>query len=118
MSCGELETIVRLRLPITIVQLTNGSYGWIKMLQHLYHDRRYFGVDIGSVDAPAIARGFGVPASRAKSPGDLQAALAASVDQPGPAFVEVMIPNLIALEPPVASWTAALRGVDVTRPVY
>lgn len=118
MACGEMETIARLGLPITIVQLTNGSYGWIKMLQHLYHDRRYFGVDIGLVDAPAIARGFGVPATRVESSTALRGALADSLGRAGPAFVEVMIPDLTALEPPVASWMAALNGVDVPRPVY
>ncbi|HWP03955.1 MAG TPA: thiamine pyrophosphate-binding protein [Gemmatimonadaceae bacterium] len=118
MACGELETIARLGLPITIVQLTNGSYGWIKMLQHLYHDGRYFGVDIQRVDAPQIARGFGVSATRVKSAESLREALEASAQSNGPAFVEVIIPNLTELEPPVAPWMAALSGSGVVRPVY
>ena len=56
--CGELETAVRLQLPIVHVQFTNGSMGWIKMLQHLYMGKRYFGVDSGSIDAVAVARGW------------------------------------------------------------
>lgn len=118
MACGELETASRMDLPITFLQLTNGSFGWIKMLQHLYHDRRYFGVHISSVDAPAIARGFGVPATRAESQRGLQRALEDSLDADGPVFVEVMVPDMTALEPPVASWTSALKGVDMKRPVY
>jgi acetolactate synthase-1/2/3 large subunit len=118
MSCGELETAARLRLPITFVQLTNGSFGWIKMLQHLYHDRRYFGVDIGRIDSPAIAEGFGVPARRVDTQGALEDALITSGSAAGPVFIEVIIPDMTTLEPPVASWTAALSGADTSRPVY
>lgn len=118
MACGEFESAVRLGLPITFVQLTNGSYGWIKMLQHLYYDQRYFGVDIGAVDAPKIAEGFGVPASRVDTREALQAVLEASINAAGPVFVEVTIPGMTVLEPPVASWTDALSGVDTARPVY
>lgn len=118
MSCGELETAARLGLPITFVQLTNGSFGWIKMLQHLYHDRRYFGVDISRIDSPAIAEGFGVRAWRVDTQRALEAALTASQSSAGPAFIEVAIPDMTTLEPPVASWTAALSGADTSRPVY
>lgn len=118
MSCGELETAARLQLPITFVQLTNGSFGWIKMLQHLYHGGRYFGVDINRIDSPAIAEGFGVPACRVDTPHALRDALAASDGGTGPAFVEVIVPDMTTLEPPVASWTAALSGADTSRPVY
>lgn len=118
MSCGELETVARLRLPITFVQLTNGSFGWIKMLQHLYHGRRYFGVDITRIDSPAIAEGFGIPAWRVDTQRELESALAACGSSSGPAFIEVIIPDMTSLEPPVASWTAALSGADTSRPVY
>jgi acetolactate synthase-1/2/3 large subunit len=118
MSCGELETAARLRLPITFVQLTNGSFGWIKMLQHLYHGRRYFGVDISRIDTPAIVQGFGVPACRVDTQRGLEDAVAESQNSDGPAFIEVIVPDMIALEPPVASWTAALSGADTSRPVY
>jgi acetolactate synthase-1/2/3 large subunit len=118
MACGELETVARLQLPITFVQLTNGSLGWIKMLQHLYYERRYFGVDLGPVDAPAVAEAFGVPATRVESTDELRRALEACRGVPGPMFLEVMVPDTIALELPVASWTAAIDGADVVRPVY
>lgn len=118
MACGEFETAVRLQLPISFVQLTNGTYGWIKMLQHLYHDRNYFGVDLGAVDAPAIAQAFGMPGSRVNTQWGLKAALEETIDQPGPTFVEVSVPDLLSLRPPVASWVAALDGVETTRPVY
>ena len=60
MACGELETAARFNLPVVYVQFTNGSLGWIKMLQHLYYDDRFFGVDFTKVDYARIAEGFGV----------------------------------------------------------
>jgi acetolactate synthase-1/2/3 large subunit len=118
MACGELETVVRLRLPITFIQLTNGSYGWIKMLQHLYHEGRYFGVDIARVDVPAITAGFGLHSTRVASQTALQQALEYCARTVAPTYVEVMIPEMCDMEPPVASWTAALSGIDTARPVY
>lgn len=119
MACGELETAARRGLPITFVQLTNGSYGWIKMLQHLYHDRRYFGVDLGGVNACAIAEGFGIPATRVNSAKEFERALKRNGDTPsGPCYIEVIVPDMVQLEPPVAPWAAALSGHDTARPVY
>ena len=48
MSVGELETITRLDLPVVIIQCSNGTFGWIKELQHLYHDDRYFSASIST----------------------------------------------------------------------
>src|SRR5690606_26613941 len=66
MACGELETVARFQLPIVFVQFTNASLGWIKMLQHLYTDRRYFGVDPGPIDAVGVARACGVDGTRVR----------------------------------------------------
>lgn len=118
MACGELETVARLGLAITFVQLTNGSYGWIKMLQHLYHAERYFGVDIGRMDAAAIAGGFGVQGVSVTTTADLRAALTEAADAHAPRYVDVAIPDEISCPPPVAPWTTALSGGDASRPVY
>lgn len=115
MACGELATAAARALDITFVQLTNGSFGWIKMLQHLYYDRRYFGVDLHPVDSVAVARGFGVPAHRVTSLADLGDLVTEQTR--GPLYLDVPIPEQLTEVPPVSSWQAALRG-DRTRPVY
>ena len=74
MACGALEPAKRLRLPITYIHFNNASLGWIKALQHLYFDRRFFGVDFERFDAAAIARGFGLEASRPANVDDIVAA--------------------------------------------
>jgi acetolactate synthase-1/2/3 large subunit len=117
MSCGELETAVRLQLPIVHVQFTNGSMGWIKMLQHLYMGKRYFGVDSGSIDAVAVARGMGLDAARVTSLEEFSEVLKRGRVSRRPFFIDVPVPDQISLVPPVAPWQAALAGED-ERPVY
>jgi acetolactate synthase-1/2/3 large subunit len=117
MGCGELETAVRFQLPIIYVQFTNGSMGWIKMLQHLYTDRRYFGVDPGPIDAVGLANAMGMPAMRVSSLDDFKLAFTQYRALNGPAFIEVPVPDQINLVPPVAPWQAALAG-NAERPVY
>ncbi|MEZ4564663.1 MAG: thiamine pyrophosphate-binding protein [Thermomicrobiales bacterium] len=107
MSVGELETISRLGLPITIIQCSNGSFGWIKELQHLYHDDRYFSVDFNTVDYAAIARGFGMEAAHVSEPADLAGALRRALAADGPYFLDLATESPITETPPVAAWTAA-----------
>ena len=117
MACGELETAVRYQLPVIFVQFTNGSLGWIKMLQHLYMDGRYFGVDPGPIDAPAVARGMGMRAVRVDSLAQFTQEFAAALAAGGPHYIEVPVPDQITLTPPVAPWQATLAGTG-GRPVY
>ncbi len=108
MACGELETAARFNLPIVYVQFSNGSLGWIKMLQHLYTEQRYFGVDFGSIAAVKVAEGMGVAAHRATSLDDLVAALEAALARRGPTYIDVPVPDEIHLTPPVAPWQETL----------
>ena len=117
MSCGDLETACRLALPITYVQFTNGSMGWIKMLQYLYHERRYFGVDPGPSDASLVAKGFGLRSTRVDSLETFREAFADFYSLDGPTFIDVRVPEEFEVVPPVAPWQRALAG-EAGRPVY
>jgi acetolactate synthase I/II/III large subunit len=107
MSVGELETITRLNLPVVIIQCSNGSFGWIKELQHLYHDDRYFSVDFNPVDYAAIARGFGFQAKQVIDPADLSSVIAEALADGRPYFVDVVTESQITETPPVAPWIEA-----------
>jgi acetolactate synthase-1/2/3 large subunit len=109
MSVGELETISRLNLPIVIVQCSNGTFGWIKELQHLYHGDRFFGVDFDPIDYPAVARGFGFRARQVLDPDDVRTAFAEALADGGPYFLDVVTESPITQTPPVAAWEAAER---------
>jgi acetolactate synthase-1/2/3 large subunit len=113
MSVGELETITRLGLPIVIIQCSNGTFGWIKELQHLYHDDRYFGVDFNPVDYAAIARGFGFCAAQVTDPNDVDRAVRDAIADGRPYFLDIVTESPITETPPVAAWTEA----EALRPV-
>lgn len=104
MSVGELETITRFSMPVVIIQCSNGSFGWIKELQHLYHDNRYFSVDFNPVDYAAIARGFGFQATQVVDPTNLETAIATALADGRPYFVDVVTESQITETPPVAPW--------------
>lgn len=107
MACGELETISRLGLPITIIQFNNAAFGWIKELQHLYHGGRYLSVDFNPVDYAAIARGFGLEAEQVVDPAEVEPVLARALDSGKPYFVDFVSESPLTETPPVAAWQAA-----------
>lgn len=114
MSCGELETVARLSLPVLFIQMTNGSLGWIKMLQHLYTGSRYFGVDLGAIDSPAVARACGIDGALAGELPDLRDAITEFAKNRRPMYIDIPVPDLATVTPPVAPWL----GSDGARPVY
>jgi acetolactate synthase-1/2/3 large subunit len=110
MSVGELETISRLRLPVVLLHFNNGTFGWIKELQHLYHDRRYFSVDFNPVDYAAIARGFGLRAWHVEDPAELDGVLRHALDDGGPCFVDIVTESQLTETPPVQAWLDAVAS--------
>lgn len=108
MVAGELETIARLGLPVTIVQFNNACFGWIKALQTLFHDGRSFGVDFGAgTDHAAIARGFGLDGVQMDDPHDVEPALRRALASGRPTFVDIRTECEATEVPPVARWQKA-----------
>jgi acetolactate synthase-1/2/3 large subunit len=109
MSCGDLETIARLGLPVVLLQFNNAAFGWIKELQHLYRDNRYLSVEFSAdTDYAAIARGFGLKGVRINTPDELEPALKAALASDRPTFIDVPSESEIAETPPVQKWLDAV----------
>lgn len=106
MCVGELETAVRLKLPITFVVISNAVYGWIKAGQKSGYDRRYFSVDFGVTDHAKVAEAFGVKSWRVFEPGKLQEALKQAAAHAGPTLVDVVCQPLHEARAPVSEWVA------------
>lgn len=104
-SCGELETIVRLNLPVTLVVLNNRGYGWIKAGQRV-RGKKYYSVDFSDSDHAAIAKAFGLSARRVEDPGELGAALDEALSHPGPHLLDVVTQPLHEAKAPVSKWIA------------
>jgi acetolactate synthase-1/2/3 large subunit len=108
MSCGELETIARLQLPIVLLLFNNAQFGWIKTLQHLYRERRYLSVDFSAdTDYAAIARAFGLQGLRIEAPADLEPALGDALAGGRPTFIDVRTESEVTETPPVEKWLQA-----------
>ena len=106
MCVGELETAVRLRLPITFVVISNAVYGWIKAGQKSGYEQRYFSVDFGVTDHAKVAEAFGVKSWRVFEPGKLGAALKEAISFSGPTLVDIVCQPLHEARAPVSEWVA------------
>jgi acetolactate synthase-1/2/3 large subunit len=105
MSVGELETIARLQVPLTIVHFRNRCFGWIKALQELYLDGRHFAVDFSdSVDHAAVAKAFGLHGVRVEASVDLQPALEEALAARRATFIDVATESEHVEVPPVHAW--------------
>jgi len=87
---GELETIVRLGLPVVLLLLVDGAMSSIKVKQ----DRLGYaptGTAFGTPDYGAVARAFGLSHARVGDRASCRAALARAVVADGPTLVEAWI---------------------------
>lgn len=103
-TCGELETIVRRRVPLKMIVFSNSVFGWIKASQKTGYDKRYFSVDFHRTHHARVAEAFGVKAWQVENPGDLESALKAALMHDGPALVDVISQELQDSAVPVSQW--------------
>ncbi len=103
-TSGELETIVRHKLPITFLVISNGVYGWIKAGQKTGFQQRYFSVDFETTDHAAVASAYGVKSWRVTEPKALAKALTAAISHGGPSLVDIVCQPLHEARAPVSEW--------------
>jgi acetolactate synthase-1/2/3 large subunit len=106
MCAGELETVVRLKLPITFVVISNAVYGWIKAGQRSGYQKRYFSVDFSATDHAAVAAAFGMKSWRVTDPTQLGSALQQAFSAGEPTLVDVVCQPLHEARAPVSEWVA------------
>jgi acetolactate synthase-1/2/3 large subunit len=105
-TCGELETAVRYRLPVTFIVISNASYGWITAGQRSGYGERYFAVDFAVTDHAAVAAAFGVKSWRVTEPGELTKSLKEAIAHGGPSLVDIVCQPLHEAKAPVSEWIA------------
>jgi acetolactate synthase-1/2/3 large subunit len=105
-TCGELETAVRYRLPVTFIVISNASYGWIKAGQKSGYGERYFAVDFAVTDHAAVATAFGVKSWRVSEPGELTQSLKQALAHDGPSLLDIVCQPLHEAKAPVSEWIA------------
>jgi acetolactate synthase I/II/III large subunit len=106
MCAGELETLARLKLPITLVVIANATYGWIKAGQKTGYGGRYFSVDFGVTDHARVAEAFGVKSWRVSDPSQLSGIIRQAISFAGPTLVDIVCQPLHEAKAPVSEWIA------------
>ena len=90
MGAGELETLARLDLPVTVVVAVDSSLALIRLKAEL-DDLTEVPNDFGRADYVALGEALGVSGRRVLDLGELEDAVAAAVATNRPALIEVPI---------------------------
>lgn len=103
-TVGEMETIVRRRIPLLMIVFSNSVYGWIKASQKAGYDERYFSVDFNRTNHARVAEAYGIKAWTVEDPARLDATLKMAIEYGGPALVDVICQPLQDAAAPVSQW--------------
>ncbi len=90
MSATELETAVRLKLPLVHVVWRDGSYNLVK-IQQLEAYGKGFGVEFGNPDIVAFAKSFGANAYRITKPSQIVPTLKKALREKKPTIIDMPI---------------------------
>jgi acetolactate synthase-1/2/3 large subunit len=89
MTLGELETVARLRLPITVIVFNDNTLSLIKAKQKPHGHGGSGAVRYSRTDFAAVAAGMGIPGVAVDDEAHLQAAL--TTDEAGPQLLDVRV---------------------------
>jgi acetolactate synthase-1/2/3 large subunit len=107
MTMGEIETAVRLDIPILVVVINNSTLGHIRIRQDTAYGSRHNGVNFGWQDFSYIAKAFGVYGARVDEVANLRSVLEEainSVKNGTSAIVDVHVSDEMADAPNVHWW--------------
>ena len=106
-AVGELETAVRLKLPIIFIVISNSVYGWIKAGQKTKFEKRYFSVDFNRTDHSKIAEAYGVKSWKISNNDDLKDKIYEAINfKSGPCLLDIITQPLQDANAPVSEWIA------------
>ncbi len=103
---GEMETIQRYKLPITMIVFSNSVFGWIKAGQHAGFGERYHNVDFSRTDHAAVASAYGIKSWTVEDPADLETVVGQAVSLNEPTLVDIITQPLHEANAPVSEWVA------------
>jgi len=92
MSLPELSTVASNGLPIKIIVVNNGYLGMVRQWQTLFYNDRLSAVTLDCFpDAEKLAAAYGFPGRTIEAPEDVQPALEAAVNEPGPYLLNIKV---------------------------
>nr|WP_290443533.1 acetolactate synthase AlsS [Sporolactobacillus kofuensis] len=90
-SAMELETAVRLKLPIVHIVWRDGTYDMVAFQQKMKYDRTS-GIDFGKIDLVKYAESFGAKGLRVNKPEELEDVLREGIEyKDGPVIIDVPV---------------------------
>ncbi|MGV1791600.1 acetolactate synthase catalytic subunit [Rhizobium sp. A37_96] len=89
-SWAELETMIRMRLPVTIIVLNNGILGFQRDAETVKFGQYTSACHFADVDHAALAKACGCPSIRIDDPAALAPALKRGIEGNEPLLIEVM----------------------------
>ena len=94
MNIQELDTCARYNIPVKIMLLNNACLGNVRQWQYLFYNCRYSNtIYTRNPDFVALSESMGVPAFSVSSPAELRPAIEKMLAEPGPALLDVRIPQ-------------------------
>jgi acetolactate synthase-1/2/3 large subunit len=87
MTSQELMTLVADRIPVKIALLDNKKLGMIRQWQEIIYGGNYHSAHLPGPDFAKLADAYGIPAFRARTPEEVDPAIAAAQAVDGPALV-------------------------------
>ncbi len=87
----ELETAIRLNLPIIIIIANNCAWGMLKTNQKNNYNKRYCDVDLPSINYAEIAKGFRFNGEKIENPEEFLPALKCAIASKKPTVIDVSV---------------------------
>lgn len=94
MNIQELDTCARHNIPVKVFLFNNSCLGMVRQWQQLFYERRYSNTLYSrNPDFAKISEGMGVPAFTVSEPEKVRKILEEALEMPGPALVDIRIPQ-------------------------
>ena len=93
LNVGELATAVQEQLNVVVVVFNDATYTAVKAQQARRYNRRFIATDLVPPDYIALARAFGLNATKATTPAALHDAIAEAIQHNGSTLIEVPLPK-------------------------
>lgn len=109
MTCQELATAVRYRIPVKVVIMNNRFLGMVRQWQELFYENRHSQVEGGGpADFVKLAEAFGAKGLRTSDPAELPGLLETGLTMPGVVVMDIHVAQLENVYPMVPTG-ASLR---------
>jgi len=98
MLMGELATLTKYNLHVTVIVIKNHVLGMITREQMVFEGNPQFGVELQPIDFASVAMSCGVAGFTIERPEEAASVLSEALAHPGPALVQAVVD---ANEPPL-----------------